>query len=237
MSEQLNEAVAHLRNLSTHLNDVTNQATAAVRRVEIFLNQECRLGLSVYVPVTALAPDLPTVQLGYARCGNRYRIVVRTLQYLQEAGEILRNEVSNAPIVEDEDEVAWSECPREAKLDAFQHLPALLGALQNHLNQVNERTGAAVAAAERITAVLGAAPEGGEDGGCEDGDERGRPRHECQDDERHHGHRHHGHHGHHHGRGPEERCGDDERGRHKHHGGGRFPDGQRRGGERGWDKA
>ena len=99
MPEPLDEAVAHLRALSIHLNEVTDRATGAVRRVEAFLNDECRLGLSVYVPVTGGEPDAPTLQLGYARHGERFRVVVRTLTYRERDGRVVRREGSNAPLV------------------------------------------------------------------------------------------------------------------------------------------
>jgi hypothetical protein len=239
MTEPLENSVAHLRAFSLHLNDVTDQATAAVRRVETFLNQECRLGLAVYVPVTAHAPDLPTLQLGYARTGERYRIVVRSLAYAVRDGEVLRHHGSQSPVIEAEEQVAWSECPRAIKLDAFQHLPALLTALQEKVADVIQRADAALAAAQRITSVLGEAPapeaeEEGERGEC---DGRGEGRHHGH----HHGH--HGHHGHHHGhhghdhhhddRGPAD---DRGTGRHKH-GDKPFGDKPREGGRRGWDRA
>ncbi len=207
MSEQLPEAVAHLRTLSTQLNDVTDQATAAVRRVEVFLNQECRLGLAVYVPVTVAGPGLPTLQLGYARCGNRYRIVVRSLSYLTRDGRIVRDEDGNAPVIEQEEQVAWSECARAVKFEAFPYLPALLGALQEHVSQVIARADTAMAAARQITDVLGDAPEPaeGDDDACDE-------RRGCRDKEGrhgHHGHRDHDHHGHGHRdeRGPVEERG------------------------------
>ena len=229
MTEPLEDSVAHLRAFSLHLNDVTDRATIAVRRVETFLNQECRLGLAVYVPVTASAPDLPTLQLGYARTGDRYRIVVRALTYCVEDGQVLRDDGSGSPVIDREEQVAWSECARALKLDAFHHLPALLTALQIHVAEVIKRADAALEAAQRITAVLGEAPAAAAGDELQEGHERG---HRPDDDERHHRHGH-GHHEHHHDdRGG---CADDRgHGRHKHHGGGK-PHGE--GGRRGWDKA
>lgn len=199
MSEQLDRSVAHLRDLSSHLNEVTDQATAAVRRVEVFLNQECRLGIAVYVPVGAPAADGTAHQLGYDRCGGRFRIVVRTVR-------LAAGDDGEAAVVA-ADETPWSDCARAAKLDAFQQLPALLDALRAQLAEVVGRADAAVLAARRITDVLGAAPEpdAPEDDGCQ-----------------HHRH----HHGKHHGRGCDE--GPCERG-HRHHGGGRCADDRRRG--------
>ncbi|MBN8525098.1 MAG: hypothetical protein J0M02_07170 [Planctomycetes bacterium] len=209
MSEQLDRSVAHLRDLSSHLNQVTDQATAAVRRVETFLNQECRLGIAVYVPVGTPAPDGTAYQLGYDRCGGRFRIIVRTLRL--DVGE------DGQAVVLDSDETPWSDCARAAKLDAFQQLPALLDALRGQLTEVIGRADAAVAAAQRITDVLGAAPE---TEACDaDCDEERRGRHE-------HGQHHGRHHGHHHGRGCDEGPCERER---RNHGGGRFPDDRRRG--------
>lgn len=228
MTEPLEDSVAHLRAFSLHLNEVTDRATIAVRRVETFLNQECRLGLAVYVPVAASAPDLPTLQLGYARTGDRYRIVVRALTYRSEDGQVLRDDGSGSPVIDREEQIAWSECARALKLEAFHHLPALLTALQVHVAEVIKRADAALEAAQRITAVLGEAPAAaaGDEQECQ---ERGRH----DGDERHHGHRH-GHHDHHHD-GREGGCGDDRgHGRHKHHGGGKH---HAEGGRRGWDKA
>ena len=233
MPEPLEDSIAHLRAFSLHLNDVTDQATAAVRRVETFLNQECRLGLAVYVPVTSDAPDLPTLQLGYARTGERYRIVVRALVYSLHDGQIARHQGSGLPLIEREEQVAWSECARATKLEAFQHLPALLTALQAQVAEVVSRADAALAAAQRITAVLGEAPaptaeaeDCGERGGCRG--ERGEGRHG-------HGHGHgHGHHGGHDHHGHGERGPGEERGHGRHkHGGGDKPPEQRRG----WDRA
>lgn len=219
MSETLHDAVAHLRNLSSHLNDVTDQATAAVRRVETFLNQECRLGLSVFVPVADPAPGAAALQLGYARTAGRYRIVVRTL--------CLDASDDDPDAVDGDDMVAWTECPREIKLDAFQQLPDLLGVLQQHLTQVIARTDQAVAAARNITEVLGDAPDGCDHEGEGDQPCRGRDRDRDRDrhDDCRHGQRHHGHH---HGRDDRDR---DEPGTREHgrHGGGRFPEPRRPG--------
>ena len=219
MTEPLENSIAHLRALSLHLNDVTDRATAAVRRVETFLNQECRLGLAVYVPVTVSTPDLPTLQLGYARTGERYRVVVRALAYSEQDGQVLRHPGTSAPVVAREEQVAWSECPRATKLEAFQHLPALLAALQTHVADVVTRASAALEAARVLTDALGEAPAAEADADGQDGEERGG---RCAGEGRHHGHHHHGHH--------HDDRGGDERGRHKHHGGrhpgegGRCPD-------------
>lgn len=234
MTEPLENSITHLRAFSIHLNDVTDRATTAVRRVETFLNQECRLGLAVYVPVTAAAPDLPTLQLGYARTGDRYRIVVRALAYGMQDGHVLRHQGTGSPVIEREEQMAWSECARATKLEAFQHLPALLVALQDYVADVIKRADAALAAAHLITSVLGEAPAADTDSGddaCRQ--DRG---HRHDNDGRHH--EHHGHHGHDHHH-DDRGCPDDRgHGRHKHHGGGKPPaEGGRRPGERGWDRA
>ena len=234
MSEPLENSITHLRDQSLQLNDITDRATAAVRRVETFLNQECRLGLAVYVPIPPApgkglpAPDAPRLQLGYARGGDRYRIVVRALA--KDRDRTSENERSR------DEQVAWSECPRALKIEAFQQLPALLTALHSHLAEIIQRADAALVAAQRITDVLGEAPPPEAD---DDGDEeRGH----------HHHHGHHGPHGHHeHGpHGPHERGetrGDDrgrgeergraERGEERGHGRNKHKHGE----GRGWDKA
>lgn len=110
-SEELRAAVESLRSLAPRLNQVTDDANAIVRDVEHFLNEECSLGVHACVNIKRYDADNDAGEwLEYRRVGPRYRIAF-----------VVSDEGGNDVSVK-----AWSDCPRQEKLQSFAVLPALL---------------------------------------------------------------------------------------------------------------
>ena len=120
MEDVLSNALDKLRASSFRLNQLTDEAGAMVAEVEDFLNQECSIGVPVYVSVKE-SDDCAgngSQYLGYQRVGVRFRIAVSW-------GEDPR-----------EDQVKpWSDCTRAVKIETLKMLPDLIGKIGEKVDE------------------------------------------------------------------------------------------------------
>jgi hypothetical protein len=110
MADALSTSIELLRSASPRLNEATTQAGDVVRRVEDFLNDECKLGVTACVAVVQDDEAEWGTYLEYRRVGGKFRIAVVDSDFRGE------NETVKP----------WSDCSREEKLRSFQHLPQLI---------------------------------------------------------------------------------------------------------------
>jgi hypothetical protein len=119
MTESLRKSIDTLRGLAPRLHEATDQAALMVQRVERFLNDDCKLTLSAWVPID-VDPESPAVQsLGYALLDGRCRVAIRD------------HAADHDPLgIEPDGRIyPWSDAPHGDRLRAFRHLPALLSEL------------------------------------------------------------------------------------------------------------
>lgn len=110
---QLYKSLENLRDLAERYNQITDRANETVRVVESFL-EDCSLGVPVGVLVSTDASTEPpgtgtSTYLAYNKLGQRFRIVVDVIG--PPHGSNMK---------------AWSDVPREQKLETLPHLPLLL---------------------------------------------------------------------------------------------------------------
>ena len=112
--QELNRAMAELRDSTKRLNAITDNANALVRDVEEFLNKECSVGVYASVIVSSTTHEEHDVtfytSLSYARVNGKYRIAI-------ENGR----DDDPEPAIR-----AWAECTRDEKLEALAKLPWLI---------------------------------------------------------------------------------------------------------------
>jgi hypothetical protein len=113
LSTQLKTSLQNLKGYSATMNKVTDEANETIRMVEQFLNEECSIGIPCGVLLKDLVEDDGTPYradwLEYRRINGKFRIAIAT--YWPDG---------------DEGERAWSDCPREEKLESYKKLPDLL---------------------------------------------------------------------------------------------------------------
>jgi hypothetical protein len=129
MTGGLRDKLASLRDLAPRLNATVDQASEVVRHVDEYL-EGLGLGVSAMAPPFDDRPTPPpsgpeegveprvSSHLAYGRLNGSFRIhVVERTGRKDSRGD--REAEADRP-------VAWSSCPREAKLRAFATLPDLL---------------------------------------------------------------------------------------------------------------
>lgn len=160
MADEVYTSIAQLRALAPKLNEATDSATKAVQRVEKFLNEEQRIGLPVYVTIDYSSPDddAPGTQLGYDRHGDKFRIVVRDIEYFVDDGELRRQPQFGYPIIKGSEVIAWSECPRALKLQSFKKLPDLLRAVEKRVRDEIKAAAESEVAVDDLLAALDGRP-------------------------------------------------------------------------------
>ena len=122
----LNSALAKIPNLSQQLNKLVDEASATVRQVESFL-EKSHVG-AVHAKIDLESTSESTTSLRYERIGSKFRIAVAT-------------ETHGAPPTEAAYSVrAFSDCPRDLKLQAFQKLPELIEQIVTNLQSLIEKT-------------------------------------------------------------------------------------------------
>ena len=120
MSNNLRISVDKLRQVSSRLNKVSDDAAQVVKALETFLSRECSLGVVAFVHVISHLSDPDGIdqtftEIGYARWNGKFRIVV-------SSGFMHCDEVDNTK----GDMKPWSECDRSLKLLTVKKLPELL---------------------------------------------------------------------------------------------------------------
>lgn len=137
MNDELSASIEKLRETSTRLNQLTDEANYTVQALERFLSDECSIGVfaSVIVKSGGSGSEYAGSQyLEYRRVGSKYRIAVVWGDESQ-----------------DEAVKPWSDCSRDVKLESVQMLPELLLALSRNVDQQVE---AAEKATESVSQVL-----------------------------------------------------------------------------------
>ena len=160
MTEKLNTSIRDLRKLAPKLNQATDKATAAVDRVEKFLNEELSIGLpvKVFVRYEVIEPlddgraQRKNIYLSYDRVDGKFRIAIETRLETQD-------NVGVAVVDDDSSEHcesihAWVSCPRAVKLAAFERLPGLLSKLTDRAQEATEQTDATAKTVSEILAAL-----------------------------------------------------------------------------------
>ena len=111
-NSSLSSTLRDLRESTKALNSLTESATQTVRDVEIFLSDECQLGIEARILVGDRENAI--VQMAYLKYGNHWRIA---LEFGTDDGEI-----HVAP---------WSDCSRDLKIWSIEHLPTLVMHLES----------------------------------------------------------------------------------------------------------
>ena len=140
------ESIRRIRDLSPELNRVTDEANALVARVEKFLSEECSVGIPMHVAYQNEPLSVPgrgaeskrqdrTSSLCYERIDGKFRIGIRhrTTQedYDDEIGEAFGRTLH-------EKLIAWTSCPREEKLSAFDRLPMLISSIAARMEYISQ---------------------------------------------------------------------------------------------------
>ena len=139
MSDNLADAMGKLRQLSGRLNRASDEATAAVRAVEKFLVEECKVGVyanAIFSTETFGSGFTAYESLVFCKIAGKWRIGVEYSNDLDnESGEI----------------TAWDECPRDVKLQAIPSLPDLIAKV---IAVLEDRASAAEESARVTTQVI-----------------------------------------------------------------------------------
>lgn len=146
MTEPLRDQIAHLRVLSPQLNDVTDQASKLVQRVERLLVDELSIGIACSAPVLSEQNDAigltKHVTLDFDRFEGKFRLFVKTKTLVD--GSL------------DESWKLWGELPRDMKLLSFQRIPELLADLAAKVQKaIRETEGASRTILELVGAIGG----------------------------------------------------------------------------------
>lgn len=141
MSDDLSVSLNTLRDVALHLNNLTDQVNAAVKRVEDILI-EWRIGTDVFVRVKE-TPGHGKL-LGYIKVGSRHRIVVAY-------GDIAIVAYGKTATIDPQTITPWSDCARDTKLETIKKLPNLINAISNKLE---EGIGEAEKANESLTKIV-----------------------------------------------------------------------------------
>ncbi len=111
----MSKSIEKLRQSSTRLNEITDRAAETVHRVEVFLNQECKAGISACVrveeEVDPTSGSASYLDLCYCRVHGKYRIAVAD----KDDGD-----------PDDWCTTPWSDCTRNVKLRTVEKLPDLI---------------------------------------------------------------------------------------------------------------
>ena len=131
MASDLSNALDELSQSARRLNDLTDQATAAVVDVEQVL-AKLSIGIAVWVPFESRTGTSTRWRLGYQRAGKerKYGIVVACADYAT---------------------ASWSELSRDVKLDAIAVLPELIRTI---VERAKERIHRAEIALEEVSIIL-----------------------------------------------------------------------------------
>jgi len=142
-----------LRAATPKLNETTDKANDAVRRIERLLNDELQLGVQSEVVISSRhkTPKLREVMsLAYERYRGGFRIVVKKNEgttFVDERGhsDEAWKEIDNIP---------WAECPRHIKLEAFERLPDLLKQVSATAKDLLDRTDSTSKAVDDLLSAL-----------------------------------------------------------------------------------
>jgi hypothetical protein len=136
-AKNLAESIQSLRNSTPRLNSLTDLANNTVQEVEVFLNEECSVGIPACVKVDGDLDSSAGTYLEYRRIGPRFRIAI----------------VESDPDGADVSVKPWSDSSRADKLQAFQLLPELLALIAEKVEQEIQKT---ESAAQSIASILSA---------------------------------------------------------------------------------
>lgn len=115
----LPKAIERLRDSSTLLNRVTDEAANLIKQVEHFLNHECSLGIPASVEIDSRGTWCEWLE--YRRVGPYFRIAV------------VMGDVEEGP--ENFSIKPWSECSRKVKLDSIDKIPELINKISENVDE------------------------------------------------------------------------------------------------------
>ncbi|HUM03304.1 MAG TPA: hypothetical protein VL084_13530 [Thermoanaerobaculia bacterium] len=142
-----------LRAATPKLNETTDKANEAVRRIERLLSDELKLGVQGEVVISSShkAPKLREVMsLAYERHRGAFRIVVKRsegMTFVDERGH-------NDEALKEIENIPWAECPRHIKLEAFERLPDLLKQVSATAKDLLDRTDSTSQAVDDLLSAL-----------------------------------------------------------------------------------
>ena len=133
-------SLAKLKDRADELNSITDQTADMVKDVEEFLAKECSIGfeISVIFGSTKLGGQK---HLEYRRIGLHYRVAVSIDSQFQA------NKMESK---------AWSDCSRALKIESIKHLPALIEAITQKVeDDVSSAEEAAMAVSDVLQSLTG----------------------------------------------------------------------------------
>ena len=139
-SKSVQSAMAKLKSNADRLNSVSNETADLVREVEDFLSITCSIGFDSAI-IFEEGANAKKKLLEYRRIGKNYRIAVSI--------DSLFVSTSMEP-------KAWSDCSRDLKTESIKHLPALIDAITEKVEEdlANAET-AKNAVADVLTSITG----------------------------------------------------------------------------------
>lgn len=142
MSSDLSASIQKLRESSSKLNDLTDQANQTIQMVEDLLRNELRISSSATTAASNRTPNnvlaaignIYSTELSYNKFHDKFRICVI---YRDQA-----NKMYTKP---------WLECSRDLKLESIRRLPELLELI---LDGINKHIDAAEQALSNVSGLL-----------------------------------------------------------------------------------
>ncbi|HYH65480.1 MAG TPA: hypothetical protein VD866_12360 [Urbifossiella sp.] len=122
--DPLKSSIDAIRANASQLNALTDHAGHVVQKVEEFLNEQCSVGVPAYVQFRGDGEDPEGTYLAYRRVGPRYRIAIVEVD---DRGD-------------DTEHKAWSDSPRDLKLESFSKLPTLLAQVADRVKTMIDNT-------------------------------------------------------------------------------------------------
>jgi hypothetical protein len=146
MTHGLRDQIAQLRAITPQLHAITDEAALIVQKVEAFLGEECKLGLSAGLKFDQ-HDDGNTYEfyrrLDYTRIDNQFRLVVSEYEEYPsgDATQLSRS--------------AWVNCTREMKLRTIEIIPDLLEVIGQTVQKTIKQTQAAALKVNELLHDLG----------------------------------------------------------------------------------
>jgi hypothetical protein len=149
MTEKKDSIVGELRQVSSQLNQATDDAAKMVAEVETFLNNECSVGVPASVEFAedrSVAATPIKRYLSYARVNGKFRIAITSVAFVvDEDGDDVQKEL---------EPIAWPSAPRDYKLASIAVMPELLKAIVSEAAMKIEKASGAVDAVSEVLSAL-----------------------------------------------------------------------------------
>lgn len=153
MTEELRTAIKRIREFSLKLNASTDEASHGIRQVELFLNEECSIGIPasiVYRDVSISKETTEFFALVYDRLNGKFQFLVRVEHEIKTQDTHGFAET----VLKKIRETAWTQCPRHEKLESFKVLPDLLKEIRDLAAKAIEQTGKSAEALAQVLVAM-----------------------------------------------------------------------------------